>query len=103
MPIYEYEHLHDECELAGTRFEVIQSVNDPPLKFCPACGLEVKRLVSRMNVKTKGTLDPDKAARRGFTTWKKSEFGVWEKVAGPGVDVIIGGPEEVEAEKAPGS
>ncbi len=43
--------------------------------------------------------DPDKAATRGFTTYKKSGIGTWEKVAGEGVDVMAGTSEQIQAIK----
>jgi len=41
MPTYEYE-----CKKCGHRFEVFQSMSDEPVKKCPECGKEVRRLVS---------------------------------------------------------
>jgi putative FmdB family regulatory protein len=40
MPTYEYE-----CQKCAHHFEVIQSMNDAPLKRCPKCRGRVKRLV----------------------------------------------------------
>ena len=48
MPIYEYKAIGDtHCELCKDRFEVRQGMNDEPLKRCPKCGSEVRRLISR--------------------------------------------------------
>ncbi len=41
MPTYEYR-----CEKCGD-FEEFQGINDEPLKECPCCGGEVKRIVGR--------------------------------------------------------
>jgi putative FmdB family regulatory protein len=40
MPTYEYE-----CKSCSHTFEVFQSMNDQPLKDCPKCGKEVRRLI----------------------------------------------------------
>jgi putative FmdB family regulatory protein len=40
MPTYEYE-----CKSCSHTFEVFQSMNDQPLKDCPECGKEVRRLI----------------------------------------------------------
>ena len=40
MPTYEYE-----CKSCGHSFEVFQSMSDTPLKDCPECGKEVRRLI----------------------------------------------------------
>ncbi len=40
MPTYEYE-----CRSCGYTFEKTQSMSDAPLKECPECGKEVRRLI----------------------------------------------------------
>jgi putative FmdB family regulatory protein len=40
MPTYEYE-----CESCGHAFEQFQSMADEPVKICPECGREVRRLI----------------------------------------------------------
>ncbi|MDR1929586.1 MAG: zinc ribbon domain-containing protein [Treponema sp.] len=41
MPTYEYE-----CKSCGHAFEAFQSMSDEPLKECPECGKEVRRLIN---------------------------------------------------------
>ena len=41
MPTYEYE-----CRSCGHRFDFFQNMKDEPLKECPACGKEVRRLIN---------------------------------------------------------
>ena len=41
MPTYDYE-----CQECGHIFEYFQGINDEPLKECPVCGKEVKRLIA---------------------------------------------------------
>lgn len=41
MPTYEYECLH-----CGHAFEAFQKITDNPLKNCPKCNKQVKRLIS---------------------------------------------------------
>jgi len=50
MPIYEYQ-----CQSCGKRTELLQRMADPPLATCPACGGEVKKLVSAPAVQFKGS------------------------------------------------
>ena len=89
MPIYEYEPEDRDCFLCEGVVEVMQGINDEPLEFCPTCGLGVRRIVSRVSFSTRNPSDADKAATRGFSTWKKAGKGLWEKVAGEaGPDVI---------------
>ncbi len=40
MPTYEYE-----CEKCGHRFEVFQSMSEPPRKRCPKCRGKLRRLI----------------------------------------------------------
>jgi len=40
MPTYEYE-----CRSCKYTFDVFQSMRDEPLKICPKCGKEVRRLI----------------------------------------------------------
>lgn len=97
MPVYEYEHLYDESEMCDALFAVVQAVSEPPLEFCPFCGLEVKRVVSQVSTIRSVNFNPDKAAQKGFTTWRKTGEGEWEKIAGVGTDMIVGTPEDKAA------
>jgi putative FmdB family regulatory protein len=63
MPTYEYE-----CKSCGHTFDVFQNMSDEPVKICPTCGGEVRRLI------------------RGGTgvIFKGSGFYVTDKNKGPG-------------------
>lgn len=50
MPIYEYE-----CKKCNKIHEVIQKFSDDPLKNCPDCGGEVRKLISPSTFILKGT------------------------------------------------
>jgi putative FmdB family regulatory protein len=50
MPIYEYE-----CLSCSERKEVLQRFSDEPLKTCPVCGGEMKRLISNSSFILKGS------------------------------------------------
>ena len=41
MPTYEYE-----CKSCGHSFEAFQSMADDPLKTCPECGKEIRRVIN---------------------------------------------------------
>jgi len=60
--------------------------------------MPVIRVVSR--AATPSAVDitlPGRAARKGLTTFRKSEEGVWERIAGEGVDVIVGTEDDKKA------
>jgi putative FmdB family regulatory protein len=50
MPIYEYK-----CESCGIAFERIQHFEDEPLKTCPECGGNVRRVLQPVGVIFKGS------------------------------------------------
>jgi putative FmdB family regulatory protein len=41
MPTYEYE-----CKSCSHTFDAFQSISDVPLKTCPKCGKEVRRIIN---------------------------------------------------------
>lgn len=49
MPVYEYE-----CQTCEKVFELQQKISDEPLKTCPDCQGEVKKLVSMSSFQLKG-------------------------------------------------
>lgn len=101
MPVYEY--LADQeggCAFCQQRFQWLQAVSEPPLDLCPKCGAVVSRIVSKASFKVGQNVSPENAAKHGFTTFKKAGRGTWEKLAGPGVDVIQGSESEIQAAKA---
>ena len=51
MPIYEYE-----CSSCHHKFDVLQKINDEPIKICPACNKDKAiKLVSAAGFQLKGT------------------------------------------------
>ena len=50
MPLYDYK-----CSTCGHVFEVMQKITEEPLKFCPECKGEIKRLISAPGVVFKGS------------------------------------------------
>ncbi len=50
MPLYEYE-----CKGCKSVFEVLQRINEEPLKKCIHCGGSVEKLISKSSFQFKGT------------------------------------------------
>jgi len=50
MPLYEFK-----CQLCGASFEVLQKVNDSPLKKCIKCGGDLEKIISPPAIQFKGT------------------------------------------------
>ncbi len=70
MPLYEYQ-----CLNCGKKTEVIQRFDGAPLAACPACGGEVKKLVSSPAFQFKGTgwYVTDYAGKKGGASESKSK------------------------------
>lgn len=94
MPIYEYEPDDRECLMCEGRVGVIQSLDEEALKLCPWCGLAVVRVISKASIQIRIGSDPESAAKRGFSTFKKVEDGKWEKVAGPDFEGVDPSPAD---------
>lgn len=50
MPVYEYE-----CAGCDKIFEVQQKIADEPIRVCPQCGGEVRKLISMSSFQLKGS------------------------------------------------
>ena len=104
MPIYEYEPVDWDCLICQGRFEVLQAASEEHFSECPTCGMPCRRIVSKMQVKVAKYHGAEHAGEKGFTTYKKTDKGVWERIGGEGVDAIVGDPADVaaiQAEKSP--
>ena len=76
MPTYEYE-----CQKCGHRFELFQSIKDPPRKRCPKCRGKVRRLLGTgagMIFKGSGFYITDYRSR-SYKEQKKKESGETSK------------------------
>ena len=72
MPTYEYE-----CEKCGHRFELFQSMKDPPKRRCPRCRGKVRRLLGTgagMIFKGSGFYTTDYRSE-SYKSQKKKESG----------------------------
>jgi putative FmdB family regulatory protein len=93
MPIYEYEPADHDCLICNGKVEAMQKADEEPLQYCPTCGLEVRRVVSKASFKMDKSFSPDGAAKQGFATYKRLDKGLYERMSGEGVDMIIEKPE----------
>jgi len=50
MPLYDYK-----CTKCGHIFEVMQKISEEPLKFCPQCKGQIRRLISAAGIIFKGS------------------------------------------------
>ncbi len=95
MPIYVYAVIHEDGS-EGEVFEVLQDIDEPALTNHPETGKPVQRLISAPNAprgwtdsQAKAKLSPKNLERLGFTQYKKSGKGVYEKTAGSGPNTIV--------------
>ncbi|GHV77480.1 hypothetical protein AGMMS49942_23010 [Spirochaetia bacterium] len=71
MPTYEYE-----CKSCGHSFEAMQHMADDPLKICPQCGMEIRRVINGGNgiiFKGSGFYSTDNSKISGDKTASKAE------------------------------
>ncbi len=92
MPIYEYQVTSEQdCDYCRNGFELLRKMSEPGLTQCPECGAPVERKMSAPNLGGSGpSLAAENIEKHGFTQYKKSGKGVYEKTAGKGPDVISG-------------
>lgn len=90
MPIYEYQPAGEEsCDHCKDGFELIRKASEADLAICPHCQAELLRKVSAPNVpRSSPTLSQENIEKAGFTQYRKSGKGVYEKTAGKGPNVI---------------
>ena len=90
MPIYEYRSTSEcACDFCSTGFELLRKINEKPLVQCPKCGSEVERVLSAPSLAKPGmSLQPANLESHGFTQYRKSGKGVYEKTAGKGPNII---------------
>lgn len=86
MPIYEYAAITHGCQHCEAHFDVLQKLAEAALTQCPQCGAAIQRVISAPNVASGNAhvLSEDHAAKRGFTQYRRSEKGVYEKAYGKG-------------------
>ncbi|MDA3913674.1 zinc ribbon domain-containing protein [Oleiagrimonas sp.] len=87
MPIYEYIATTESgCEQCRSGMQLLRRLSDPELTVCPHCGAPVTQRISAPNVvagnshrTSEGHLE-----KHGFTQYRKTGTGVYEKTAGKG-------------------
>ena len=88
MPLYDYAPTSGRCNICKGRFEVFQKIASPKLKKCPTCKKPCERLISPVKVTGKYSTSDSRVKELGMTKYKKAGYGVYEKTAGKGPDVI---------------
>ena len=90
MPIYEYRRKGEaRCAACENGFESMQKMADRPLAACPACGAPVERILSAVAIARSGpALSRENLEKHGFTQYRKSGTGMYEKTAGKGPDTL---------------
>jgi putative FmdB family regulatory protein len=90
MPFYEYAPIKTCLGTCGGRFSVLQKLSDPEINSCNECAAPCKKLISAPAVQTGSAhrMSQSHLEKHGFTQYKRSEKGVYEKTAGLGPDKI---------------
>lgn len=90
MPIYEYRPRGTGCcKFCGPGFDRLEKMLATPLESCPECGAAVHRVVSAPKLaRSTPSLESANLEKHGFTQYRKTSKGVYQKTAGKGPDVI---------------
>ena len=80
MPIYEYE-----CRTCRQRFDKLQSINDEPIRVCPNCGGETRRVLQPVGVIFKGSgwYITDSRKNTNTTSSTSDKTDKWDKAGSP--------------------
>ena len=95
MPVYEYEHQGNPCNL-GKVFDYQQMISEKQLTHCPHCSGPVQKIISRINISCPKT--NSELRDLGFTKLVKRDDGVYENMTARGGDsryMIQGKPETI--------
>lgn len=81
MPIREYAVIDPSqgCDDCRKGFERVEAVDAAPLESCPRCGAKVQRQLSTPSIGRSESGLHDRAKSAGFTTYKKTGKGEYEK------------------------
>jgi putative FmdB family regulatory protein len=81
MPIREYAAVDPRasCTFCKGGFEEVETMDAPALESCPKCGQPVQRQISAPRVGPSDSGLHDRAKNAGFTTYKKTGKGEYEK------------------------
>jgi len=81
MPIYEYlaKNPGKSCGHCKRPFEVLQAVNEEPLRTCPECGKAVKRIISWCRSNVMETSEEHRRVESRIKDYEAS--GMWSHAA----------------------
>ena len=93
MPTYVYRVVRPagaagEATESGDTFEVFQRMSDPPLTRHPETGEPVERVICAPQI-ARGAQGNAEIASAGFTKYKKTSDGKYERQAGTGGPKLI--------------
>lgn len=81
MPIREYTAMDPKqsCDHCREGFEEVETLEASARETCPRCGAKVQRQLSAPSVGASQSGLHDRAKSAGFTTYKKTGKGEYEK------------------------
>lgn len=80
MPIYVYELCEGDCKVCGGCFEIRHAIKREPLTNCPLCKKAVRKVIASVNTpKLTKPLSVSEAKSAGFSVWKKTGKGEYER------------------------
>lgn len=82
MPVYVYKSSGRKCDCDCCKdgVEVLQGMNEPPLRKCPRCGRPVKKCLSSFRLGLSESSLNDRAKAKGMHKLKRLSGGEYEKI-----------------------
>ena len=82
MPTYEYEAADPAhaCDTCRSGFELVRTLQAPPVTECPGCHAPVRKLISAPAIGRSVTSLDDRAKNAGFSKLKRLGKGEYEKL-----------------------
>ena len=81
MPIREYvaDDSSASCPYCSAGFELLEGIHAEAIEKCPECGAPIHRVLSAPRIGRSESGLHDRAKSAGFTTYKKTGTGEYEK------------------------
>lgn len=86
MPTYQYIAVKPEesCPHCRDGFETRQNMSDPPLKQCPRCNYDIRRVITAVGISTRKStrslLSDENIKKHGFTKLVNEGDGKFRKI-----------------------
>lgn len=79
MPLYIYEAIEGGCKKCASGWEELQDASAEPLRSCPECGAEVRKVPAGFNQGRADVLSKGNLRDHGFQKLKRTDEGGYRR------------------------